>query len=68
MEHFDFESVARDAGIPPEDLDRLCRIMREEFPHDEMMFELHMLRACRAIRDGDISLDEALGAEQAKAA
>lgn len=68
MEYFDYEAVAREAGISAEELDELASTMRRDFPHDEMMFELHLLRACRAIRDGDITLAEALGMEAARSA
>ncbi len=68
MDYFDYESVAREAAIREEDLDELRRAIRHEYPHDDMMFELHMLRACRAVRDGDITLEQALGVRMAKAA
>jgi len=60
MHWFDYVSVAEDAGIPQEPLDALCASVRREFPGDDMMYELHVLRACTAIRDGHITLDEAL--------
>lgn len=60
MRYFDFESVARAAHIPPEQLQQLCALIREEFPHDDMMYELHVLRACTAIRDGRVPLEQAL--------
>jgi hypothetical protein len=60
MKYFDYESVAREAEIPAEKLRKLVKRVREEFPHDPMMCELHVLRACLAIRDGHIRLDDAL--------
>ena len=42
---FCFEDLKRD--IPKEHLERLIIEVREEFPHDEMMFELHLLRAIK---------------------
>ena len=65
MHYFDFEKVARDAGIPDDRLNELCDLMRREFPGDEMMYELHVLRACMAIRDGIIKLEDALRVEAA---
>jgi hypothetical protein len=44
MEYFDYETAA----------------VRRDYPHDEMLFELHVMRACRAIRDGAVSLAEIL--------
>jgi hypothetical protein len=65
MNYFNFEKVACEAGIPPDKLLELKQLIRREFPRDEMMYELHVLRACMAIRDGVISLAEALRAEPA---
>jgi hypothetical protein len=58
--YFDFEKVARQAGISAAHLKQLCEAMHREFPTDEMMRELHVLRACMAVRDGLISLEDAL--------
>ena len=63
MRYFDFEKVAAEAGIPAERLAELCKMMRGEFPRDDMMFELHVLRACMAIRDGRLRLEDALAGE-----
>jgi hypothetical protein len=63
MNYFDYEQAARLAHIPPEKLDELGRIVRQEFPADEMMYELHLLRACMAIREGVLTLEEALKSE-----
>jgi hypothetical protein len=63
MEYFDYKSVASEANIPDGSLAEICRIMRQEFPGDEMMFELHVLRACLAVRDGLVSLADVLRGE-----
>lgn len=63
MDYFDYETVAREARIPSHQLARIVAIMEQEFPHDQMMCELHILRTCMAIRDGHISLDRALAAD-----
>ena len=60
MKYFDYETVAREAKIPPEKRKRLVQLMREEFPNDPLMCELHVLRACMAIRDGHITMEDAL--------
>ncbi len=60
MKYFDYESVAREAKIPEEKLRKLVNLIRQEFPHDPMMAELHMLRACLAVRDGHVQIDDAL--------
>jgi hypothetical protein len=59
---FDYPRVAAEAGIPPERLQRLREMMDRDFPGDEMMSDLHVLRACMAVRDGMVSLDEVLRA------
>lgn len=60
MKYFDYETVAREVKIPPKKMEKLLALMREQFPNDPLMCELHVLRACMAIRDGRIDIDEAL--------
>ena len=60
MRYFDYQSVAREAKIPDQKLRKLVELIRKEFPNDSMMAELHALRACQAIRDGHIQIDDAL--------
>ena len=60
MSCFDYEEVAREARIPAEKLEELRHLIREEFPRDEMMYELHLLRACMAIKEGVLTIDQAL--------
>ncbi|MCK6485826.1 MAG: hypothetical protein HUU22_18650 [Phycisphaerae bacterium] len=61
VQYFNYATVASEAAVPPKSLDALSRQIRRDFPADDMMFELHMLRACLAIRDGYAALAEALG-------
>ena len=67
MKYFDYETVAREAKIPLEKMKGLVQLMREEFPNDPLMRELHILRACMAIRDGHITLQDALKPESNQA-
>jgi hypothetical protein len=60
MKYFDYETVAHEAKIPEDKLRKLVNLARQEFPNDPMMAELHALRACLAIRDGHIQIDDAL--------
>ena len=60
MRYFDYQSVAREAKIPDQKLRKLVDLIGKESPNDPMMAELHALRACLAIRDGHIQIDEAL--------
>ena len=63
MEYFDYETVANEAKISPEKMKRLVHLAREEFPNDPLMCELHVLRACMAIRDGQVGLEHAIKTE-----
>jgi hypothetical protein len=60
MHYFDCEKVAQEAKIPAAKMEILRQIVRREFPKDEMMFELHLLRVCMAIKEGFISTEEAI--------
>jgi hypothetical protein len=65
MDYFDYEKVAKEAGIPSAKLETLSKIVRQEFPSDDMMYELHMLRACLAILEGHVTIDDAIRSEKA---
>jgi hypothetical protein len=60
MRYFDYETVAREAKIPEDKLKLLAKSVREEFPTDDMMYELHLMRVCSAIQAGYVGLEEAL--------
>ena len=60
MRYFDYETVAKEAKIPADRLKILGNAVREEFPSDDMMYELHLMRVCSAILAGYVSLEEAL--------
>ena len=66
MHFFDYERTAREANIAPPKFEELRRLVREEFPRDEMMYELHLRRVCMAIRDRIVTLEEALRPEPAR--
>jgi hypothetical protein len=63
MRYFDYETVAHAAGIGPEALAAVRLVVEREFPDDPMMCELHVLRACTAIRDGLVRLEDILHSE-----
>jgi hypothetical protein len=63
MRYFDYRKVAKEAGIPPDKIAKLISAIRKEFPKDNMMFELRVLRACLAIRDGRVTVEDALRPE-----
>jgi hypothetical protein len=62
MYYFNFKKVACDAGIPEDKLNKLCYYIRQEFPKDDMMYELHVLRACMAIKNGYVKLEDVIAA------
>jgi hypothetical protein len=43
MRYFDYETIARQTGIPAEKLARLAKSFAEEEPNDPMLAELHTL-------------------------
>ncbi len=57
---FDLDKIQRESGLSPDTLIRLKAEIKGEFQDDEMMFELHFLRLLRAIREGWVTLEEAL--------
>lgn len=46
--YFDVEKVAKSTGITESDFNRLMKEVRQEFPDDDLMFELHLMRAIKA--------------------
>lgn len=65
MDFFDYEVAAKEAGISPDKLALICLMMRSEFAGDDMLCELHVLRACMAVRDGHLRLEDILSDEHA---
>lgn len=59
-EHFDWRPIAQEVGLSPQDLTRLIRLYEAEYPDDLLLRELHILRACRAMRDGRTTLHDLL--------
>jgi hypothetical protein len=62
---FDYTTAADRAGISRENLERLKAFLRAEFPDDEMMADLHILRAVLAVERGDVTLEQILRQEVA---
>ena len=48
---FDYKSFAEKFDIDEKTLDRIIEEAYKEFPDDEMMAELHVIRAIRAYKD-----------------
>lgn len=60
--YFDYLSVARECRLTPNQVSALEATERHEFPEDQMMFELHMLRVIEQIRAGRLKLEDVLSA------
>jgi hypothetical protein len=58
--YFDYLGAAKACHLTEEEVAVLETIERQEFPDDQMMFELHMLRLIEQIRAGRIKLGEVL--------
>lgn len=48
VEYFDYKKLAHQMHVPDAILRRIEREVKEEFPSDRMMYELHVLRAVRS--------------------
>ena len=48
IEYFDYQKVAKEMNVPETTLKKIEREVKEEFPKDKMMYELHVLRAVRS--------------------
>lgn len=48
IEYFDYKKVAREMKVPDVILKKIEKEIKEEFPKDEMMYELHVLRALKS--------------------
>lgn len=46
MGYFDYERIAAEARIPGDKLKALCDMFRRDYPCDQLLYELHVLRAC----------------------
>jgi hypothetical protein len=58
--YFDYPAVAREAGIGAADLRAIIHIFEADYPHDLMLRELHILRACNAVKAGRVALADIL--------
>ncbi|MYB59215.1 MAG: hypothetical protein F4X51_22815 [Gemmatimonadetes bacterium] len=57
---FDYLNAAQRIGLTDGQLNQLCNQVRTEFPDDDMMFELHVLRAILAVESGRTTLNHIL--------
>lgn len=57
---FNLEEIKRESGLSASEIAHLEEQVRQEFEGDEMMFELHLLRTLKALKEGWVTLEEAL--------
>jgi hypothetical protein len=48
IEYFDYQKVAKEMKVPASILKKIEKEVKDEFPKDKMMYELHVLRAIRS--------------------
>ena len=65
MEYFDYQSVANEAGITPAQLAQITERIQRDYPEDRMLYELHVLRACLALRDRLVTVEQVLAEPKA---
>jgi hypothetical protein len=70
-QYFDYLKIARDANLSDSEIASLEQAVERDVPHDLMMSELRLLRTLTAIRDGFVTVKQAvaeLGGPSATAA
>lgn len=55
---FDVEKIARESGLSEELIKKIEEEVRKEFPKDEMMYELHFMRAIESEKSKDLTHKE----------
>jgi hypothetical protein len=48
---FNSENMMDELGLSKEDKERIIKEVKEEFPNDEMLFELHLLRVVQYLKE-----------------
>jgi hypothetical protein len=67
-EYFDYIAAAKAAGIAETELAAIRRLFEIDYPNDLMLRELHILRACNAVKSGRVRVADILRASPASAA
>lgn len=52
---FDYEQLAKKCNVKSDILNKLVEEASREFPNDQMMIELHIIRAIRALKNNKIT-------------
>ena len=54
----DIEKILKKSGLPQKLVQKIEKEVRQEFPKDEMMYELHLMRAIEAERDKSLTAQQ----------
>jgi len=49
---YDIDAAFKNSGLSAEEIEKIKRDVRREFPNDDMMYELHIIRILKAIKKG----------------
>ena len=49
---FDIETAFNKSGLSVKDIEMIKRQVRKDFPNDDMMYELHIIRILNAMKKG----------------
>ena len=58
--YFDYATVAKQAGITADQLRVLAEAAASDYPGDQNLAELRLLRTCKAVKDGRLTAVEAV--------
>ena len=57
---FDYEKFEKELKLPKDTVIKIRASVREEFPKDDMMYELHLVRVYSALQKGEIKIEDVL--------
>lgn len=49
---YDIETAFKSSGLSVQEIEKIKRDVRSEFPNDDMMYELHIIRILNAMKKG----------------
>ncbi len=55
---FDIETAFRRSGLSVKEIEKIKRQVSRDFPNDDMMYELHIIRILNAMKNGYWKLDD----------
>lgn len=64
---FEIEKIVKESGLSDELIAKIKEEVRKEFPRDEMMYELHLIRAIESEKNKGLSIKQRVRQLQEKA-